>query len=147
MPSVSALAWWLRRRATGEGQASHQHVLHEQSVVGARAEHAHVDAVLGVPAGVAVDDEDPVAHVEVVEGAPATARGEGATSVHIDGVCLCRRVAYSRLSMKDFSSILMLTGPHHTLSTLADSSTMRLSLGDRPVFAPERTARAPVEVR
>ena len=57
------------------------------------------------------------------------------------------RAAHSRLSMKDFSSILMLTGPHHTLSTLVDSSTMRLSLGERPVLAPDRTASAPVEVR
>ena len=49
-----------------------------------RAEHAHVDAVLGVPAGVAVHDEDPIARVEVVEGAPATARGEGAPCAHSD---------------------------------------------------------------
>ena len=39
------------------------------------------------------------------------------------------------------------TGPHHTLSSDWGSTTTRLSLGERPVLAPERTDRAPVEVR
>jgi hypothetical protein len=40
-------------------------------VVGARAHDAHLDAVLLVPAGIAVDDVDAVPRVEVVDGALA----------------------------------------------------------------------------
>jgi hypothetical protein len=37
-------------------------------VVGARADDAHLDAVLLVPTGIAIDDVDAVAGVEVVDG-------------------------------------------------------------------------------
>ena len=40
----------------------------------------------------------------------------------------------------------LLTGPHHTSFSDPGSFTMRLSRGDRPVFAPEYAVRAPVEV-
>ena len=55
-------------------------------------------------------------------------------------------MARSRLTMNDDSLILMLTGPHHTLASDVGSATTRLSFGDRPVLAPERTASAPVLV-
>ena len=40
----------------------------------------------------------------------------------------------------------LFTGPHHTLSFELGSSTMRLSEGERPVFAPEYAERAPLAV-
>lgn len=40
----------------------------------------------------------------------------------------------------------LLTGPHHTSSCEPSSLTMRLSEGDRPVFAPEYADNAPDEV-
>jgi hypothetical protein len=43
-----------------------QHVVHEQRVVGPRADDADLDAVLGIPAGEAVDHVEPVARVEEV---------------------------------------------------------------------------------
>ncbi len=45
-----------------------QHVAHEEGVVGARADDADLDAVLLVPAGIAIDDVDAVAGVEVIDG-------------------------------------------------------------------------------
>jgi hypothetical protein len=41
-------------------------------------------------------------------------------------------------------SILMLTDPHQTSSLEVSSKTIRLSLGLRPVFFPEKLMRAPV---
>ena len=40
----------------------------------------------------------------------------------------------------------LLTGPHQTSFSEPGSFTMRLSDGDRPVFAPEYALKAPVEV-
>ena len=40
----------------------------------------------------------------------------------------------------------LLTGPHQTSFSEFGSLTMRLSSGDRPVFAPEKAVNAPVEV-
>lgn len=40
----------------------------------------------------------------------------------------------------------LLTGPHQTWFSEDSSLTMRLSDGDRPVFAPEYALRAPLEV-
>jgi hypothetical protein len=40
----------------------------------------------------------------------------------------------------------LFTGPHHTSFSDPSSFTMRLSSGDRPVFAPEYAVKAPVEV-
>lgn len=37
----------------------------------------------------------------------------------------------------------LLTGPHHTSFSEVSSLTIRLSVGDRPVFAPEYAERAP----
>ena len=39
----------------------------------------------------------------------------------------------------------MLTGPHQISSLLPSSYTIRLSLGDRPVFLPEKLISAPVD--
>lgn len=40
----------------------------------------------------------------------------------------------------------LLTGPHQTSFSELSSCTMRLSEGDRPVFAPEYADKAPLEV-
>ena len=40
----------------------------------------------------------------------------------------------------------LLTGPHQTSFSEPGSRTIRLSCGERPVFAPEYAVRAPVEV-
>lgn len=40
----------------------------------------------------------------------------------------------------------LLTGPHQTSFSEVASLTIRLSSGDRPVFAPENAVNAPVEV-
>lgn len=40
----------------------------------------------------------------------------------------------------------LLTGPHHTSFSDPSSLTIRLSSGERPVFAPEYAVIAPVEV-
>lgn len=48
-----------------------EHVAHEEGMVGAGADDADADAVLFIPAGVAIDDVDAVARVEVVDGALA----------------------------------------------------------------------------
>lgn len=40
----------------------------------------------------------------------------------------------------------LLTGPHQTSFSELGSFTMRLSRGERPVFAPEYAESAPVEV-
>jgi hypothetical protein len=50
--------------------------------------------------------------------------------------------------MEQLTSGLMglLTGPHQTSLSELSSLTIRLSNGDRPVFAPEYAVKAPVEV-
>ena len=48
-----------------------QHGVHEQRVIGPRADDAHLDAVARIPAGKAVEAIEPVARVEVVERALA----------------------------------------------------------------------------
>jgi hypothetical protein len=45
-----------------------EHVAHEESMVGASADNANVDAVALVPAGETIDNVDAVAGVEVVYG-------------------------------------------------------------------------------
>lgn len=40
----------------------------------------------------------------------------------------------------------LFTGPHQMSFSELDSLTIRLSRGDRPVFAPEYAVRAPVDV-
>ena len=40
----------------------------------------------------------------------------------------------------------LLTGPHQTSFSEVGSFTIRLSRGDRPVFAPEYAVKAPVDV-
>lgn len=40
----------------------------------------------------------------------------------------------------------LLTGPHHTSFSDPSSLTIRLSSGERPVFAPEYAVIAPVDV-
>jgi hypothetical protein len=42
--------------------------------------------------------------------------------------------------------IALLTGPHQISFSELGSLTIRLSRGDRPVFAPEYAVRAPVDV-
>jgi hypothetical protein len=48
-----------------------EHVAHEESMVGASADNADVDAVALVPAGETIDNVDAVAGVEVVDSALA----------------------------------------------------------------------------
>lgn len=48
-----------------------EHVAHEESMVGAGADNANVDAVALVPAGETIDNVDAVAGVEVVDSALA----------------------------------------------------------------------------
>jgi len=48
-----------------------EHVAHEEGMVSTRADDADLDTVLLVPAGIAVDDVDAIAGVEVVDGALA----------------------------------------------------------------------------
>lgn len=45
-----------------------EHVAHEEGMVGAGADNADLDAVLLVPAGIAVNDVDAISGVEVVDG-------------------------------------------------------------------------------
>lgn len=40
----------------------------------------------------------------------------------------------------------LFTGPHQTSFSELDSLTIRLSSGERPVFAPENAVKAPVDV-
>ena len=42
--------------------------------------------------------------------------------------------------------IALFTGPHHTSFSEPGSWTIRLSSGERPVFAPENAVNAPVDV-
>lgn len=58
----------------------------------------------------------------------------------------CRRcllLGWRRLTSGDMG---LFTGPHHTFSFEPASSTIRLSEGERPVFAPEYADRAPLDV-
>ena len=48
-----------------------QHRVHEERVIRPRADDAHLDAILRVPAGEAIEAVEPLARVEVVEGALA----------------------------------------------------------------------------
>ena len=52
-------------------RGSDQHVAHEEGVVGAGADDAHANAVLLIPAGIAIDDVDAIPGVEVVDSALA----------------------------------------------------------------------------
>ena len=90
-----------------------QHGVHEQRVIGPRADDAHLDAVLRVPAGEAVEAVQPLARVEVVEGALAVDR---------EGVRVERDVDRC---------------PTRRPSPTPGASTTRLSLGERPVLTPE----------
>jgi hypothetical protein len=93
--------------------------VHEQRVVRVQADDADLDLVLGVPAGEAVDDVELVARVEEVDRAlPVDEEGlVGQLDVDVAPPdVLGRRLA----------------------------STMRLSFGERPVFAPERAISAPL---
>ena len=45
-----------------------------------------------------------------------------------------------------WGDIGLFTGPHHISFLDASSSTILLSKGDRPVFAPEKAVNAPVDV-
>ncbi len=60
-----------------------QHGVHEQGVIRPRADDADLDAVLGIPAGEAVEAIEPLARVEVVERALA---------VDLEGVLVERNV-------------------------------------------------------
>lgn len=42
--------------------------------------------------------------------------------------------------------ISLFTGPHHTSFSEPGSRTIRLSRGERPVFAPEYAVKAPLDV-
>ena len=49
----------------------HEHVVHEQGLVRAGADHAHFDAVFGIPTRVPIHDIDAVANIEIVNSAHA----------------------------------------------------------------------------
>mgnify|MGYP003693863005 CR=1 FL=1 len=101
---------------------SDEHRVHEERVIGPRANDADLDAIFRIPAREAVEAIEPLARVEVVERALA-----------VDFERCARRTGYS---------------PTPTRCRLFDAgfSTTRLSFGERPVFdagvgAPERRSR------
>ena len=47
---------------------SDKHISHEESMVGTGADNADVDAVLLVPASIAIYDVDSISGIEVVDG-------------------------------------------------------------------------------
>lgn len=53
----------------------------------------------------------------------------------------CREMA-----IRTSGVIALFTGPHQTSFSDSGSLTMRLSSGERPVFAPEYAVSAPVDV-
>ena len=87
--------------------------MHEQRVVGPRADDADLDAILRVPAGEAVEAIEPVARVEVVDRALA-----------VDG----ERLGVARDVDRP---------PPDVAFRNPGCLTTRLSLGERPVLAPE----------
>ena len=127
------------------GFRADEHVAHEEGVVGARADDAHVDPVVLVPAGVPVDHVDPVARVEVVDGALAvdlpdlacrqSMRSWRPFAEEFRGSLFVRE----KLGAKRLTPGVMglFTGPHQMSCSEPGSCTMRLSRGERPVLAPE----------
>lgn len=105
---------------------------HKQRVVGSGSNHSDLDTVLGVPTGETVKDIDVFTRVEVVDGA---------LSVDFKSVFAGGQLG----GMLSTHSILMLTGPHQISSLLPSSNTIRLSLGERPVFLPEKLMSAPLD--
>lgn len=119
---------------------NHLKTHHEKCVVGSRGNDSDLDTVLGVPSGKSVKDIDIVPRVEVVDG-----------SFTVDLKSVLAAMGISKRSVLVFSmklsthSILMLTGPHQMSSLLPSSYTIRLSLGERPVFLPEKLINAPLD--
>ena len=59
----------------------------------------------------------------------------------------CREQKSVSKHMSPTSGVIgLFTGPHHTFFSDPSSLTIRLSRGDRPVFAPEYAVIAPVDV-
>lgn len=45
----------------------HEHLLHEESVVGSSCDHTNLESVLGVPAGITIDNKDSLSDTEEVD--------------------------------------------------------------------------------
>lgn len=64
--------------------------------------------------------------------------------------CLAAQPAFSLVATSPIErtcgDIGLFTGPHHISFLDPSSSTILLSNGDRPVFAPEKAVNAPVDV-
>lgn len=54
-------------------------------------------------------------------------------------------IKYAQISLT-WESIGLFTGPHQTSFSELGSLTIRLSSGERPVFAPENAVKAPFDV-
>jgi hypothetical protein len=101
------------------GGGADEHVAHKEGVVGAAADDADLDAVLGIPAREAVHDVEALAGAEVVDGALAVDEEAVLGLGDVDGA------------------------PPDLALAESGCSTMRLSLGLRPVLAPESATIAP----
>ena len=64
---------------------ANQHVVHEEGMVGALADHPHLDPVLGIPAGKAVDHVEPFPGIQVVEGPLAVDQERVLVERNVDG--------------------------------------------------------------
>ena len=117
---------------------------HEQGVVSPGGDDSDFDPVLGVPTGETVE------HVNVFSGVQVV---DSSFTVDLESVLATSRKANDERHVRTAKlcsqthSIGMLTLPHQMSSLLPSSKTIRLSLGLRPVFFPEKLMRAPVEER
>ena len=62
-----------------------KHVVHEQRVIGPRADHSHLEAVGRIPTGVAVQDVDVAAAIEIFDGTAAIEAERLGGDPHIHG--------------------------------------------------------------
>ena len=74
-----------------------EHVAHEEGMVGAGADHAHVDPVALVPASISIDDVDAVAGVEIIDRTFAVDAPDLPSRSHVSGDTLISTWPYCRL--------------------------------------------------
>jgi len=90
-----------------------EHRVHEEGVIRQRADDADLHAILRIPSGETIDAIEPLARVEVIDSALAV----------------------------DFENVLVARDVHgpppKCRVPTPDFLTIRLSFGERPVFAPE----------
>lgn len=110
-----------------------EHVAHEKSMVGTCADNADVYPVALIPASETVDNVDAIPRVEVIDGTLSV------NAPNLDAYVSSRdlRMTVEMRGRLTSGLIGLLTGPHQMSSLEAGSSTIRLSLGERPVLAPE----------